>query len=152
MPGVSRSAALRSLTGALLLSSALLVRQGAAQQVSVASARVSSTVVQRAGPFDRVLLAVEIVGLRGAAQTGRSRDQVKVTDDLGGTYTPVGIAVQSLENSNSLVPEYLQVPSARRTRPRHLFLVPPGKTHFVLHVTSHQPVSFNASVTAGPLR
>lgn len=153
MTGATRSAAFYSLTGALLLSSTLPVREVAAQQVHVASARVMSPVSHWTGlDSGKVLLSVEIADLPRAVQSAGSRDPVKVADETGRTYTPVGVAYRSLENSNSLVPEYLQTPSARRTRPQYMFLVPAGKTRFVLHVPSRQPVPFTASFAAGALR
>ena len=153
MLGAVRSAVLRSVTGAMLLGSTLVGRQVAAQQVNVASARVTSTALNWTGPDSgKALLSVEIVGLPGRAQSASSRDQVKVADDVGHTYTPVGIAVGPLGSIYSLVPEYLQSPGASRSRPQYLFFVPPGKTRFVLHVPSRQPVAFTASFPAGALR
>ena len=153
MPGAARSVVLRSLTGALLLSSTLLGRQSAAQQVSVASARITSTVRSWTGADSgKVLLSVEIADLPGAVRSARSRDKIKVADEDGRIYTPVGVGFRSLDHRSSLVPEYLQTASARRMRPQYMFLVPPGNMRFVLHVTSQQPVEFTASVAAGAFR
>ena len=153
MPGVPRLTAVRLCTVTTLLSSVVLGRGVAAQQVSVASARVASAVSQWPGPQSgNVILSIEIADLPNAVRSVRSRDRIRVADDVGRMYTPMGIAYRSLDNSNSLVPEYLQTPSARRTRPQYLFLVPPGQTRFVLHVPSRQPVPFTASVDARAFR
>lgn len=153
MPGAARSVVLRSLTGALLLSSTLLGRSSAAQQVSVASARITSTVRSWPGADSgKVSLSVEIADLPGAVRSGRSRDQIKVADEVGRMYTPVGVGFRSLDAGTSLVPEYLQTPSARRSRPHYLFLVPPGNMRFVLHVPSREPVEFTASLAARAFR
>lgn len=149
MPGPHTLIAARLCTVTMLLSYVLPGRGVAAQQVSVASARVASTISQWPSPQSgRVILLVEIADLPSAVRSARSRDQIRVADDVGRMYTPMGIAYRSLDISNSLVPEYLQTPSARRTRPHYLFLVPPGQTRFVLHVPSRRPVPFTASVDA----
>ena len=153
MRGATRLTAVRLCTVTMLLSPVVLGRVVAAQQVRVASARVASTVSQWSGPQSgKVILSVEIADLPSAVRSVRSRDQIRVADDDGRMYTPMGVAYRSLGNSNSLVPEYLQTSSARRTRPQYLFLVPPGQTRFVLHVPSRQPVPFSASVDARAFR
>src|SRR6185503_7403769 len=149
MTGADRSAALRSLTGAVLLSAVLLSRQSAAQQVKVASARISSTTRDWKGrDSGRVVLSVEIAELPGAIRSGRSRDQISVSDEVGHVYTPVGVAFRSFDRGYSLLPEYLQTPMARRMRPLYFFSVPGGNARFVLHVPSREPVAFTATLAA----
>ena len=153
MPDVARVAAFRSWAGMLLVSSALLPRPIAAQQVTVASAQVTTTVLHRTGPDSgKVLLMVEIADLPAAVRSASSRGQVKVADEEGRMYTPYGMAVTSLAEGSSVIPDYLQAPGVRRARPRYLYLVAPGMTRFVLHVPARQPVLFKASSAAGAFR
>lgn len=141
---------LRLSTVSLLLSLIVAARPGAAQQVVVASARLSSRTLPVAGwDSSKVVLVVEIVGIPLASPSTRPRDQVRVVDDAGRIYTTVGLALGSLESS-TFVPEYLRAPNVRSTPPKYLFLVPPGTTRFELRVPSLDPVRFTASVTDAP--
>ena len=150
MPGFARSSLLRSLIGLALLSSTSVAQRGQSAQLNVVSARLSSTGFLRSGPDSgKVILAVEIANLPAAIQSVQLRERVKVTDDAGRTYTPVGVGGGSVGSINSMVPEYLQASNVRRTRPQYMFFVPAGTTRFVLHVPSQSPVPFIASVTAG---
>ena len=153
MPGVARIAALCAITGMALASFAMFPREMAAQQVTVASAQVTPTVFHWTGPDSgKVLLMVEIADLPAAVRSAASRAQVRVADGAGRMYTPYGMAVASLGEGSTLIPEYLQVPSARRAKPRYLYLVAPGVTRFVLHVPARHPVPFTASLATGAFR
>lgn len=140
----------RFSAASLLLSLIVAARPGAAQQAVVASARLSSKTLSGVGwDSSKVVLVVEVVGLPPAAQSARPGIQVRVVDDAGRIYTPVGIAIDSLDG-NTIVPEYLRAPGARSTPPKYLFLVPPGTRRFELRVPSLDPVRFTASLTKGP--
>jgi len=142
-----RSVVLRCSTAAFLLGMVVVSREGAAQGITV-SARVSAGPVSWTGSdSSKAVLSLEISGLPPIPQAPLRHHKVKLVDEAGRTYTPVGIAIPAGEiGGPSLAADFLRAHSTRNTTPKYLFFVPPGVTRFELQLPSIRPVRFTASV------
>ena len=139
---------------ALVLTTALLPSGSvSAQGPLVATARMSSSPMTRAGvDSGKLIVALKISGIPEIALRYLRLDQIVLVDAFGRAYTPRGVAISARGVEPKPLLAALSPPPAERLADRqYMFLVAPGLNTFEVRVANLNPVRVVASVT-GPSR